>query len=59
MEIITIEDEDGFKTEHLWPEDKMLLSNGSFLEILEMRHNIAREEARRYTGLSDRDRTVD
>lgn len=42
MNTLTIEDEDGFRTDWPWPEDKSLLHNASFVEMCEMQHDAMR-----------------
>ena len=39
---IVIEDDDGFRTEHPWPDERMLLANPDWLAIYEREHEAAR-----------------
>lgn len=45
MDAITIEDEDGFRTEWPWPEGKTMLGNASFVDLCVTQHDVARTTA--------------
>jgi hypothetical protein len=44
MSTLVIEDDDGFRTEWPWPDDKLALANASFIEMFEVAHDRLREE---------------
>jgi hypothetical protein len=45
MSELTIEDEDGFTTTWPWPDDKLMMANGTFVAIFQQAHDQARREA--------------
>lgn len=44
MDVLTIEDEDGFTTSWPWPEGQTALGNPGFVEACEMQHDRLRAQ---------------
>lgn len=45
MNVLVIEDDDGFRTEWPWPEGRLILANTDFVTLCEQQHDALREES--------------
>lgn len=44
--VLTIEDDDGFKTQWPWPEQRLMLANADFVSLCEAQHDALKQRQR-------------